>query len=501
MKRLFTDSINGLNSVLASGWFFAVTIVALLLQSLWIVITAIYPLPFDEYFHLGIIKIYASQWSPIINAQTPDASILGDVTRQPSYLYHYIFSFPHRFLSLFSNDQTFMIISLRIINVGMVCLAVVLFRRLLISWGLSKRLVHFVLMIFVLTPIVPFLAAHINYDNLILVLAPLLFMFATRLIKNSQHLAVNLIYLITFGMAASLVKVYFLPIFAVTFIYILIVLSKRHGTKILGVLKSSWENTRKGGGFIFLVLLFLVVSVLFVERTGINLAKYKTVEPDCAQVQAEEVCSQYMPWQRNKNNELNKPIDLVYGNIVSYGQHWVSKMTRGYFAIFSHTPTKVVSPAEPFGPIVLRPIMPIPISLGSVVFASGGLLIIIESKKIWRSRYLRYSMILCSSYLAILFVFNYMSYQSIGAAQAIQARYTYPILILIFTLIAVAFNYAIKSRQLKVTLAFVVLLLYLQGGGILGYLIRSDYDWYWQDNNVIQINQSIQGILKRVIIN
>ncbi len=501
MKRLIIHFINWLSSALASGWFFIATILALLSQSLWITFTAIYPLPFDEYFHLGIIKIYASQWSPIITSQMPDASILGDVTRQPSYLYHYIFSFPYRLLNLFSNDQAFIIISLRIINVAMVCLALVLFRRLLINWGLPKRLVHFVLMLFVLTPIVPFLAAHINYDNLILVLAPLLFMFATRLIKNSQQLAINLVCLVTLGMAASLVKVYFLPIFAVTFIYTFIVLGKRHGTKILSVLKSSWKNTRKGVGLVFTLLLFVVISVLFVERTGINFARYQTVEPDCAQVQTEEVCSHYMPWQRNKNNETNKPSDLLYGNPASYGQHWVSKMARGYFAIFSHTPTKVISLAEPFGPIVLRPILPIPISLAVVIFVSGFALLILEFKKIWGSSYLRYSIILCGSYLLILFAFNYMSYRSIGAAQAIQARYTYPLLILIFTLIAAAFNYAINDRQLKVSLAFVVLLLYLQGGGILGYLIRSDSDWYWQDRTVILINQNTQDILKRIIIN
>jgi hypothetical protein len=366
---------------------------------------------------------------------------------------------------------------------------------------LPKKLVHFVLIIFVLTPIVPFLAAHINYDNLVIILAAFLFILTTRLINNSKSVVLNLVSLLIVGMVASLVKVYFLPIFAVTFIYIILVLSKRHGSKILNVVNSSWKNTQKGVGVIFLLLLFVVVSVLFVERTGINLVRYKTIEPDCAQIQTEQTCSHYMPWQRNKTNQLNKPSDPVYGTVVSYGQHWVSKMTRGYFAIFSHTPTKVVSSAEPFGPIVLRPIMPIPINLGIVIFVSGFALLLVEFKKIWASRYLRFSLVICSSYVLILFVFNFMSYQSIGAAQAIQARYTYPILILIFALLSMSFNYAIKSSQLKVAMAFIIIAIYLQGGGILGYLIRSDSNWYWQDNNVIQINQSTQGILKRVIIN
>ncbi len=501
MKIFIKSCLDWTGHALSSGWFFVATFLILLFQSLWLAFTAIYPLPFDEYFHLGIIKLYAQQWSPIITSQPPDAAFLGDVTRQPSYLYHYLMSFPYRIINYLFGSQTATVISLRIINILMVCVALVLFRRLLIIWGLPKKLVHFVLLIFVLTPIAPFLAAHINYDNLVILLAAFLFILATRLINNSKSLVLNLVSLLIIGMVASLVKVYFLPIFAVTLIYIMIVLSKRHGTKILSVVNSSWKKTRKGVGVISLLLFFVLVSVLFVERTGINLAKYKTVEPDCAQIQTEETCSHYMPWQRNKNNQLNKPSDPIFGNVGSYGQHWVSKMTRGYFAIFSHNPTKVVSLDEPFGPIVLRPILPIPISLGVVIFVFGVALLILEFKKIWISKYLRFSLVLCGSYLLILFAFNFMSYQSIGAAQAIQARYTYPILILIFTLLAMSFNYAIKSRQLKVAMAFMVVLIYLQGGGILGYLIRSDNNWYWQDNTVIQINQKTQGILKRIIIN
>ena len=501
MKIFIKSCLDWTGHALSSGWFFVVTLLIFLFQSLWIAFTAIYPLPFDEYFHLGIIKLYAQQWSPIITSQPPDAAFLGDVTRQPSYLYHYLMSFPYRIINYLFSSQTATVVSLRITNILMVCAALVLFRRLLTKWGLPKKLVHFVLVIFVLTPIVPFLAAHINYDNLVIILAAFLFILATRLINNSKSVVLNLVSLLVIGMVASLVKVYFLPIFAVTFIYILIVLSKRHGSKILSVVNSSWKNTRKGVGVISLLLLFVVVSVLFVERTGINLVRYKTIEPDCDQIQTEQTCSHYMPWQRNKSNQLNKPSDPVYGNVVSYGQHWVSKMTRGYFAIFSHTPTKVVSSAEPFGPIVLRPIMPIPINLGIVIFVSGFALLLVEFKKIWASKYLRFSLVICSSYILILFVFNFMSYQSIGAAQAIQARYTYPILILIFALLSMSSSYAIKSRQLKVAMAFIIIAIYLQGSGILGYLIRSDSNWYWQDNNVIQINQSTQGILKRIIIN
>ncbi len=51
----------------------------------WIAVSAIYPMLFDEEYHLGIIEIYSHQLSPFITVQPPEAAFHGDITRYGSY--------------------------------------------------------------------------------------------------------------------------------------------------------------------------------------------------------------------------------------------------------------------------------------------------------------------------------------------------------------------------------------------------------------------------------
>src|SRR5688500_7138125 len=123
--------------VTASPRFFTATVILLVLQSIWMAFTAIYPMPFDEYADVGIMSIYARQWSPLVTNQPPEASLFGDITRTGSYLYHYLMSFPYRLLEMISDNQVFMVVSLRLINIVMVVVALYLFRKLFKLWEVS----------------------------------------------------------------------------------------------------------------------------------------------------------------------------------------------------------------------------------------------------------------------------------------------------------------------------------------------------------------------------
>src|SRR5665811_2105922 len=155
-------------ALVASHKFFWAVVALLVLQAAWIALSGRYPMAFDEDFHLGIIKLYAHHLSPIWSGQPPNYDTFGAVTRDPSYLYQYLMSFPYRLISLFTRDQTIQVLSLRAINIGLFAWGLTLYRRLLLRTGASKAIVHACLLIFVLIPIAPFLAAQINYDNLFL---------------------------------------------------------------------------------------------------------------------------------------------------------------------------------------------------------------------------------------------------------------------------------------------------------------------------------------------
>jgi len=102
---------------------------------------------------------------PYLAHQPPNANAYGAVARDPSYLYHYLMSFPNRVLSLFIHGQTAQVITLRFIDIGFFTSGLVLFRRVLLRAGLSQGLTNFCLFLFVLIPIVPQLAGQVSYDD------------------------------------------------------------------------------------------------------------------------------------------------------------------------------------------------------------------------------------------------------------------------------------------------------------------------------------------------
>ena len=132
---------------------------------------------FDEDFHFGIIRLYAQQWSPFFAHQPAGGNVYGALTSDPSYLYHYLMSFPYRLTTLFTSSQTLQIIALRFIDVDgddvLVTWSLVLFHRVLLKAKASVGLANVTLLFFILVPVVPLLAAQINYDDLLLPLTAL----------------------------------------------------------------------------------------------------------------------------------------------------------------------------------------------------------------------------------------------------------------------------------------------------------------------------------------
>lgn len=486
--------------VVASRWFFAAVVVLFVLQAMWLVFTAIYPMPFDEYAHVGAIQLYAEQWSWVITEQPLDTGIVGDVTREPSFLYRWLMSYPYRvFRTFLSAEQT--IIVLRLLNVAMVAGGIVLFRRLLREWGISVRITNVVLLAFVMTPIVPFLAAHVNYDNLMFLLAPVVLLYAGRLIKSNEKLVEHSALLVLAGGTTVLAKQTFLPIMVVIAAYVALVVGWRNRGRQVQVLKHSWRKVPKNVWFYFVVVGLLCLVVFTAERYGGNLLRYGTYRPACEVVQPVALCEDFGPWYRNNViNVQNRPAEPPYGNPLSFSQYWVSRMMRGYFAIFQHTPTEVVWEKEPYGPIVTRPLLPLPVSFAVVVAVGGVLAVLYQRRKVWAQPYLRLALVAVIGFLVIQWLFNYSGYLKMWKAEAIQARYTFPLMILIFTLIAWSISRSIECRRIKAGLVVLLFVFYVWGGGIAGWLLRADDTWRWQHPVTQVVNQRVQTVLRYMLV-
>ena len=408
-------------------------------------------------------------------------------------------SFPYRVLDSIFPTDTGVIISLRVLNIGLFALGLVLFRKLLLSMRVPKKIAHLALFIIVCLPITPFLAAHINYDNLLFALTPVVLWYAYRQITKQRPSISLLVLLVTTGALTSLVKETFLPIYLICLMYVAATLIYRYKQSLAGLL---WRDFHRRAILVRLgLVLMLLFSVgMFVERYGVNQVRYGGYTAEFFVEQPVRACEQYAPWYRNQQKKLNNPATPLYGNFFSYTQHWVSKIQRGYFAIFSHTPTAVVSDKEPFGPIVIRPLLPLPVTIASIAVVIGFLAVLLQIKTLWGRPAYRFSIVVILFYGVVVLLFNYRQYLDLGAAQAIQARYLMALLPLAIVLMIQAVSWTMPSHQrFKGIILATVMVMFVYGSGISGWLIRSDSLWYWQNQTVIQFNQTAGNILKRTV--
>jgi hypothetical protein len=485
-RRRFTN-------VLASSAFFWCIVGLLIAQAAWIALSGRYPMAFDEDFHLGIIRLYAHHLSPFWSGQPDNANMFGAVARDPSYLYHWLLSFPYNLIRLFTYDQTIQVIWLRFINIGLFSTGLILLRRLLSLTGASRSLVNASLLVFVFLPIVPLLAAQINYDNLLLpVMTALLLMsigFVEELQKYGRVNTRKLLLILIGCLLASLIKYAFLPIF-IAIMAVIIVASLRKlktRSKLFMSVYFGWSlisRTAKVG----LILLLLVSSGLFIERYGVNVMRYHKPVPDCSAVLSVEECSQYGPWIRDYVFKQHKPA-VRHTAPQAFNYEW-------FYGMWFRTFFAVDGPATQFetrGPLLL------PAVSGLVFGVAGFLAVIFCAKQLWR-RYASPATVIYGIvsviYIGVLWLDEYEAYVRTGQPVAINGRYLLPVLPFILLLVAAALNELLKRQQkLKIALLLVAVLSLLWGGGAMTYILRGRDAWYWPSSPTARANASIKQTL------
>jgi len=489
-------------SVIRSRKFFYATVILLVLQAVWFALVARYPMAFDEDFHFGIIQIYAHQWSPFFSSTPPDSGAYGELVRTPSYLYHYLMSFPYRLIAALTHDQTVQIIFLRFLNIAMFAGGLALFQKLLKRLRFSDGITNLSLFILILVPVVPFLAGQINYDNLLFLLTPALGLAAlscAQTIRSKGYVpAKSLIYLLSLGMFGSLVKYPFAPIFFAAVLYVAFAIWRHK--KYTEAAKKCWQSFTSARlvSRILLMVLLLVSTGLFLERYGGNLVQYKSLNPDCAEVETVAHCQEYGPWARNyqiQNGDGDEFLDQSNANFVSFVGQWIfGLMHRLYFAISYN----YVNYYE----------LPLPVtaaySIGLIGLVLGG----IYWKKLFRQHpHLLLAFLMTAIYIASLFYVNYSDFLKYNSFLAINGRYLIPVLPFIFAALAAAFGVALQKikapdHAVRATfwLTVVVLFFTLQGGGALTFAVRSDDDWYRPNQLAHDLGRGLKDISVPLII-
>jgi hypothetical protein len=491
MKQIISKAI----AFLGSPRFFWTIIAFFVLEGLWLVFSALYPMAFDEEIHLGIIEVYAQQWSPFLGAQPEHLDYLGALSSDPSYLYHYLMSFPYRLISFFTDNQMVVVILLRLLNLAIFTGALLLFRKVLLRAKTSPALAHVILAVVVLIPIAPLLAAHINYDNLLMLLMAWICWLVLGVIERLRLREFPLRQLGLLAVAcmlASLVKYAALPIFAAALVFVGFYAwycFRGHGKRLGPAFKKSLTVLSLPVK-IGLVVAVLLSSVLFLQRYGVNAYRYQAVVPECHLVLSEARCQAFSPWRRNQRMAREK--GQFDHSLLNYTETWLYFMRwRTFFTV--NGPHHGYATREP---------LPVTMETAGYLTALSFLLVIVFWRRIFRGRpELVFFTAIIALYTIVLWLNGYADYLHTGEPVAINGRYFLPIIVLMGAVIGRAFSLALgRWSALKVGAAAVVLLLFLQGGGVMTFILRSDPGWYWPSQNIETLNHNARNVLKPLII-
>jgi hypothetical protein len=494
--------MNGLTRKLtgffASPRFFYVIFGFFIIEALWFVFSALYPMAFDEDFHFGVIRIYAGQWSPFLSGQPDGADQFGAVARDPSYYYHYLMSFPYRLIRLFTDSETIQVIFLRLLNVGLFAWSLVLFRKVMRLAGSSNALINVSMAVFVLIPIVPQLAAHINYDNLLMVLVAWLCLATYKLVDSFREQRVDVISLVTLVVLClftSVVKYAALPLLIAAVIFVFYMAWRNFrgkGRRLAMRLKDGYLRVGRTAKIVLFGFL-LLGSILFVQRYVVNLLQYGGPVPSCDKILSVEQCEQYGPWGRDHNLEQNRPEDFR-ANPRTFMDSWLGGMRHRLFFAVSGAKTFFVNYIE----------LPLPVKTFVVLTFVSVLAVAVFWRPLFRGHaFLGFFLLMTLLYCAVLWFDQYGMYKKTGVAVAINGRYLLPVLLPMAAVAGRALGIglsSVKQIRMKPYLAALAILLFLQGGGVFTFILRSDDSWYWPNQFVKNMNHGARSMLSPVIV-
>lgn len=485
--------------LLASRLFFRIVMGFFIVSSVYIALVSLYPMAFDENFHVGLIQIYAQGWT-IVPTQTPAADVYGAIAVDPSYLYHYLMSFPYRFFDIFTNSVAVIVVLLRFINIAFCVAALLIFRNLLTRAKVSPAIIHTSFAFFVLIPVVPLLAGQVNYDNLLMLLLALALLLVYQIRESVvQHTRIpvsSLAWLICLLLYTSVVKYAFLPIALAIVLYLLWVYfthrqhTKRLWKQLLGDVRRMRTKQK-----VLISVVAIVGLLLFAQRYVTNIVQYHHPVPDCAAVLNEERCEAYGPWGRDHRYQQNKTGIEVKGPIAYSAQDWSWGMWHRLFFTL----------AGPTNSYQTQRHLPIPSGLAIALFSIAALSVLWFGRSVLRRYPVFVPIILITIvYIGALWFQQYQSYVQTARPVAINGRYLVPLLPMLgaFSLLAIwqACQRLRISRAAIAAVAVIILMMFLQGGGPITYMVRSNPVWFWQNNTTQTVTDFIRSTLKPVII-
>lgn len=386
-------------------------------------------MPYDEAYHFGSIQFYTNHLNPFLTSQPTSADSLGAIVREPSFIYHYLMSFPLHAISVVFQTVSQQVLALRFIDIALGVWALYLLYRLTRLLGASRNIANVSVLALAVTPAFFDLAGQLNYDNLLIPLTILSIIYTIKLVRSVRLGSASYT---QFGMTislilfTSLVKYTFLPIMAALLVYIFInlVLQIWRGRFQLTHSIKTWMMVGAG-------TLFVLSSGIWLQRYGVNMAVYRTPHPQCHAVLSVERCSSYAPWFRNHQFRQTIAAHPTGGlHLKEFSMGWTRSMYLGLFSTVHTIPGQTV-----FNPVVS-------VRIATKTFVVVALLYgLLRFRRIKRLPVAWGLLGLVSAvYIATLWGQNFSDYRHLGALVGIQGRYMLLVLPILYAIVAICYT-------------------------------------------------------------
>ena len=233
---------------------------------------------------------------------------------------------------------------------------------------------------------------------------------------------------------------------------------------------------------------------MFIQRDVVNVFKYHTISPNCSTVLNVKDCQAYSVWDHDYTSHQKVVAKAVKVNsdpiyYVSQWAYWL--WYRLFFAIN--------------GPAAFRNYPPLPLPSAAfilIVVAGIGAIIKWHRRIFDKNPYILCLTLIIVLYLATLLAEGYLKYQYTDVLELMNGRYLLPILPLGAAIVGTAFSIGLrKAPRAKPILAVVAIVLFLQGGGVLTFITRSDSTWDFDNSTVVKVNNAARHIANPIVVN
>lgn len=467
--------------IVSHDYFFYGVISLCVAQGIWFAFSFV-PWVNDEQRHIGNILIYSLHLSPFLGDQQPGWDYLGQISRDGSFMFYYLMSWPLRFVRLFTTDNMAQVISLRLVCIAMFATGLVVFRRaLLLIGGVPRSVINVLFLFFISIPAVAILPATVNYDDMVFPFFAALLFFAVKCMKSTRPNMPAILSLISLSLLLSVVKWTSIALVVPVLLYLSYDHIRKYRKSLLEELIHALKRLNRWQVAMW-VIVILILGGLFIERPVMNVLLYHSPEPKCQQVIGSTRCEKFHDYVAYSALLVQKPRDFKPVNVVRYlALIWMPRMIDTAENVLERGPNSEIARM---------------VSLYSMMTVFSIVVLLLYARDILHDRKSWFLLVVGTLYTSSLIVSEYQNYQTYAVPASIRARYLAIVLPIFLYFVAIACMRLFRNyKKVLVIFAVILLILSIQGGGILTYLLTSPPNAFWKDSPTNATNEAVRSSL------